>query len=122
MPIDYYELTLVGTHTNNTLKLSIDLPLQRVSYTQDLVVSEGNYAIASITAVGLCGQRSAPSELILTNITVSNVPTSDTQQSQVTCTAVEVGLGVTLGVTVVGIIIMITLISFMCTQSQKKCN
>ena len=120
MPIDYYELTLVGTHTNNTLKLSIDLPLQRVSYTQDLVVSEGNYAIASITAVGLCGQRSAPTELILTNITVSNVPTSDTQQSQVTCIADKAGLSVPLGVVGIIMITLIIILLCLCVRNHRK--
>ena len=111
MAINYYELTMVGTHVNNTLKLPvgmIDQPLQRV------VLSEGNYTAASIIAVDLCGQRSEPSELILTNITmdlllVSNVPTGDTERSQVI--AVGVGLGVTLGVvTIVMVASIITVI------------
>ena len=109
MAINYYELTMVGTHVNNTLKLPvgmIDQPLQRV------VLSEGNYTAASIIAVDLCGQRSAPSELILTNTTtdsVSNMPTSDTQKSRVV--AIGTGLGVTLSVvTIVMVASIITVI------------
>ena len=101
MSIDYYELTLVGSHINYSLSVCmIDQLQQIVSYKH--VLQEGNYTTASITAVDLCGQRSEPSELILTNITmnllVSNVATSDidTQQNQVI--AVGAGLGVTLGV------------------------
>ena len=93
MAINYYELTLVGTHVNNTLKLPVgmtDQPLQRV------VLSEGNYTTASIIAVDLCGQRSAPSELILTNTTRDSVSNSDTQKSRVV--AIGTGLGVTLSV------------------------
>ena len=85
MPVDYYELTLVGSHINFSLSVCmIDQLQQMVSYKH--VVPEGNYTAASITAVDLCGQRSKPPEVILTNITmdlllVSNVPTSDTEQS-----------------------------------------
>ena len=125
MPVDYYELTLVGSHVNFSLSVCmIDQLQQMVSYKH--MVPEGNYTAASITAVDLCGQRSEPPEVILTNITmdlllVSNVPTSDTEQSQV----IAVGAG--LGVTYIGcgnnrngcFNYHCNNISFICTQSQK---
>ena len=103
----------MGSHVNYSLSVCmIDQLQQTVSYKR--VLPEGNYTAASITVVDLCGQRSKPSELILTNITmdlllVSNVPTSDTEQSQVT--AIGAGLGVTLGVvTIVMVASIITVI------------
>ena len=92
------------------------------------MLPEGNYTAASITAVSLCGQRSEPLELILTNITmdllVSNVATSDinTQQNQVV--AVGAGLGVTLGVVtivmVASIITVTVIILAFCVHSHRK--
>lgn len=65
--IDYYELTLIGTHSNTTTRVYVGTdPQQAFSHT--LPVSERNYTSASILAVDVCGQRSEPSHFVLTNI------------------------------------------------------
>ena len=114
MAIDYYEITLVGSHVNNTLSVCmIDQPQQTVSY--KYVLPEGNYTAASITAVDLCGKRSAPSELILKNIDPDTIIDVATQQSQ--SRAVGAGLGAALGVTliiVVALIIAVIIIRIRC--------
>ena len=86
----YYEITLVGTHTNNTVSTHVidhAQSLQVLSYKYNVMLSEANYTAASITAVDLCGQRSEPTQLELTNATTndicaSSVDTSGAQQSE----------------------------------------
>ena len=57
--VDYFEITLMGTHTKNTMSVRMaesDRYLQ--TFSQKYVLPEGNYTSVSITAVDLCGQRS----------------------------------------------------------------
>lgn len=115
MAIDYYELTLIGTHSNSTIPVgAINQSSQTVSY--KYVLSEGNYTAASITAIDLCGQRSETISLILTNTTstdhldtVLNVATSDTQQSQIT--AIGAGIGIPLGIIVVALLVILIILA-----------
>ena len=65
--IEYYELTLIGTHTNSTKTVHTGTDSQQ-TFSHKQVVSEGNYTAASITAVDVCGQRSEPSYFVLNAI------------------------------------------------------
>ena len=102
--IDYYEITLMGTHSNDTIitecMTSTNQALEVLSY--KYVLSEGNYTSVSIIAVDICGERSEPIQVLLTNTTTvsvrSNTATSDTQQSVAVTGAV---LGVLLSISVV---------------------
>ena len=58
--IDYYEVILVGTHTNSTMSVCMTGQSQQTLPYMS-VLSEGNYTAVSITAVDCCGQRSKPS-------------------------------------------------------------
>ena len=89
----------MGSYVNNTMSVRmIDQPLQTISYKH--VLSEGNYTAASITAVDLCGQRSAPTQFELTNTTAIHVsfPGVDRNDAQQSNSSVAVGavLGVLL--------------------------
>ena len=95
--IDYYEVILIGTHTNSTMSVCMtDQSLQTLSY--KFVLSEGNYTAASITAVDLCGQKSEPSLLELKNATTT---ISDMSQSRAT-----IG-GLIAGVVILAIVVII---------------
>ena len=86
--IDYFEITLIGTHTNNTMSLHMtDQYSLQQTFSQKYVLSEGNYTSVSITAVDLCGKRSESIQVHLTNTTTasmtmcdSNSGASDAQQ------------------------------------------
>ena len=57
--VDYFEITLMGTHTNNTMSVHMaesDQYLQ--TFSQKYLLPEGNYTSVSIAAVDLCGKRS----------------------------------------------------------------
>ena len=101
--IDYFEITLMGTHTNSTMSICMaDQSEQKLMLSFKYVLSEGNYTAASITAVDLCGQRSTPTQLNLTSMTkidigTSNMDTSDSNSS----VALGAGLGVPLGVIII---------------------
>ena len=91
--IDYFEITLIGTHTNNTMTLSVRMSDQyslQQTFSQKYVLNEGNYTSVSVTAVDLCGKRSKNIQVHLTNTTIasmtmchSNLGTSDAQQQNV---------------------------------------
>ena len=69
--IDYFEITLMGTNTNNTMSVRMaesDRYLQ--TFSQKYVLPEGNYTSVSIAAVDLCGKRSNRVQAQLTNTTM----------------------------------------------------
>ena len=102
--IDYFEITLMGTRTNNTMSVRMADQYSLQALSQKYVLSEGNYTSVSITAVDLCGKRSERIQVHLTNATtvgVSNIATSVTQQRNVTCTATGTVLGVLLLISLV---------------------
>ena len=96
--IDYYEITLMGTHSNNTIitecMTSTDQALEVLSY--KYVLSEGNYTSVSIIAVDICGERSEPTQVLLTNTTTVSVRSNTATQQSVAIT-----LGVLLLISVV---------------------
>ena len=66
--VDYFETTLMGTNTNNTMSVRMaesDWYLQ--TFSQKYVLPEGNYTSVSIVAVDLCGKRSNRIQTQLTN-------------------------------------------------------
>ena len=65
--IDYYELTLIGTHSNTTTRVYVGTDPQQ-AFSRILPVSERNYTSASISAVDVCGQRSESTHFVLTEI------------------------------------------------------
>ena len=76
--IDYYELTLIGTHSNTTTRVYVGTDQQQ-AFSHTLPVSERNYTSADISAVDVCGQRSEPSHFVLTNIvSLSDTSTAPT--------------------------------------------
>ena len=103
--IDYFEITLMGTHTNNTMSVRMaesDRYLQ--TFSQKYVLPEGNYTSVSIAAADLCGQRSNHVQVQLTNTTTVSTcsptlapSTSDAKHTQQNEAAITGGvLGVLL--------------------------
>ena len=103
--IDYFEITLMGTHTNNTISVRMaesDQYLQ--TFSQKYVLPEGNYTSVSIAAVDLCGKRSNHVQVQLINTTMVSTcsptlapSTSDTKHTQQNEAAITGGvLGVLL--------------------------
>ena len=93
--IDYYNITLIGSHTNYTVTLDRLTSLQ--TYLYSFGVSEANYSAVSVTAVDVCGQTSesllnltSSVEILSTLCTCQN-----SQQSEV------IGLSAMLAVVVV---------------------
>ena len=88
--IDYYELTLIEAHSNNTTTVDVRAqadPRQSLSHILQ-VNSESNYTSASILAVDVCGQRSEPLEFVLMISGTSNILTPTK------CTILASALGV----------------------------
>ena len=79
---------------------------QTLSY--KYVLSERNYTTASITAVDLCGQRSEPTQLELTNATTINICASSVGSRESRST-VAIGAG-SVGVTLTVIIIALSIV------------
>ena len=73
--IDYYELTLIGTHSNTTTRVYVGTDAQ-LAFSRILPVSERNYTSASISAVDVCGQRSELSHFVLTEIVSMSGPST----------------------------------------------
>lgn len=103
--IDYFEIILMGTHTNNTMSVRMaesDRYLQ--TFSQKYVLSEGNYTSVSIVAVNLCGKRSNRVQVQLINTTMVSTcsptlapSTSDAKHAQQNEAAITGGvLGVLL--------------------------
>ena len=122
--IDYYEITLIGTHTNSTMSTrKTDQSLQTMSF--KYVLSEGNYTAASITAVDLCEQKSDLSLVELMNVTIvqvnfSDMAISDTRQNS--CVAAVGGISGIAAITIIaalslGVILVIKL--RLCCCSKK---
>ena len=103
--IDYFEITLIGTRTNNTMTLSVRMSDQyslQQTFSQKYLLTEGNYTSVSVTTVDLCGKRSKNIQVHLTNTTTasmtmrdSSLGTSDAQQQNV-ATIIGAVLGVLL--------------------------
>ena len=69
--VDYFEITLMGTHTKKTMSVRMaesDRYLQ--TFSQKYVIPEGNYTSVSIAAVDLCGKRSNRVQVQLINTTM----------------------------------------------------
>jgi hypothetical protein len=83
--IEYYELTLMGSHPNTTIsRVYVGADQQQIeSFSHMLVVPEGrNYTSASILAVDMCGQRSEPSHFeIMTGTMACSCSTLSTSTS-----------------------------------------
>ena len=103
--VDYFEITLMGTHTKKTMSVRMaesDRYLQ--TFSQKYLLPEGNYTSVSIAAVDLCGKRSSRVQVQLMNTsTVSTCSptlapsTSDAKHTQQNEAAITGGvLGVLL--------------------------
>lgn len=78
--IDYFEITLIGTRTNNTMTLSVRMSDQyslQQTFSQKYLLTEGNYTSVSVTAVDLCGKRSKNIRVHLTNTTTASMTMCD---------------------------------------------
>ena len=105
--IDYYSVTLIGSHTNDTIILiNKDTSMQTYSYSFGL--SDTNYSAASVVAVDTCGQFGEPSLSVLnqTSSTFSN-PSTDGHQPVIaglaaafTVTAITAAVLAIIGVTI----------------------
>ena len=122
--IDYFDITLMGTHTNSTVSVRVaDQSQQMLSY--KWVLSEGNYTAASITAVDLCGQRNEPFLIELVTATISN-PITDTSdnimQSGANTTGLTAGVAVMTVVACVslGVIIAMIVAIIWCRYCRQK--
>ena len=124
MAIDYFDIILIGTHTNNTMSMRMtdQYSLQQM-FSQKYVLSEGNYTSVSITAVDLCGKRSESIQVHLTNTTtasmcVSNLGTSDAQQQNSAAAITGAVLGVLLLICII-IIMVLALLAITCHHKDK---
>ena len=111
--IDYYNVTLIGSHTNNSML--IHKPTSAKTYLHRFEVSETNYSAVSVEAVDICGQSSEPLQSVLNLIsstgTSSNPSANDGQQN---VTGLGVAFAVMTTITIVLVVTLITLIVCMC--------
>lgn len=115
--IDYYEIILMGTHTNSTMSMCMTDPsLPMFSY--KYVLSEGNYTAASITAVDLCGQRSEPSLVELMNATINFSDPATSNMRQDNCMAAVGSLIVFVAITIVESVALGTILVIACIKLQ----
>jgi hypothetical protein len=118
--IDYYELTLIGTHSNTTtiVKYVGPNPQQSFSHNITLEVSERNCIMsASILAVDMCGQQSEQSYFVLTKI-VNDTSESSTFLTPTNCTILASFLG---GIAVALLVILVIIIvCFSVKQCRKE--
>lgn len=74
--IDYYEVTLIGSHTSNTTMIERLPSTQTATFSYNFGVSDTNYSAVNITAVDLCGQRSEPSQTMLNLTSPTGCPSN----------------------------------------------
>ena len=109
--IDYYEVLLIGTHPNKTTCRIVRMTDQSFP----IVLPEGNYTAANITAVDLCGQRSEPAPLELINMTTqSTIISNRTITDNCTDSGVCAGLGSGMAVVLLIAIGVITCYLYRC--------
>ena len=127
--IDYFEITLMGTHTNNTMSVRMaesDRYLQ--TFSQKYVLPEGNYTSVSIAAVDLCGKRSNRVQVQLTNTTTVSTcapnlapSTSDAkhaQQNEAAITGGVLGVLLLIFVVIAAALLVIVIILVYCHRDK----
>ena len=92
--------------------------LQTLSY--KYVLSEGNYTAASITAVDLCGQKSEPTQLELTNATTNDICASNVDISDAVVVGVCVGVLVVLAAIVIALSIILPILCYCIYRHQSE--
>lgn len=112
--IDYYEITLNGsmadTYSSTTFKVPIDTPL-----TYKFVLPKGNFTMASVTAVGVCGEESEQSQIAL-NVTSDTCLSDSGGRELVIATTITV---VSCSILFFTIIIFITILSHQFCYRQR---
>ena len=107
--IEYYNLTLYGSDIKSTLKVPMDASLP-----YKVVLPEGKFLVANLTAVDMCGQRSEPAITMLKNTSESGNAIEDIekqlQEQKSKTDDVGAGLGVVVVLLVIGILVLVVIV------------
>jgi hypothetical protein len=117
--INYFEITLMGTHSNNTMSVRMAKSDQYLQiFSQKYVLSEGNYTSVSITAVDLYGKRSNQVQAHLINTTtvsmcapnLVNSTSADVQQNEAAITGGVLGVLLLISVLIAAVLLVAIII------------
>ena len=113
--IDHYDVTLIGSHLNNTLLLQIPSDTLPQTFSYNFGIPETNYSAVSVTAVDVCGQRGESSESALNHLTL---PTGS-MPSFSNCKQTEICIGVTVPLIIILLLVTMLLLGVSIGKVRK---